>query len=328
MAQKLPTIRDIAREAGVSVSAVSHAFNRPEELSPHVRDRILRLAQERGYRPDPRARGLRRDESSLVALLITDLANAFNATLATAVQQVISEQGYHLVVLNSGTREDECRSLEAVSHERMAGAIVSAFYLTPEELQRRANGRPMVLLADTHVSFAGPTVRFDNFTAAYTATTHLADKGRRRIAHITGPLDTPPGFQRCAGYRRALEDLRLGPPLQVAANFLFASGRQAMEELLALPEPPDAVFAANDVLAFAALRVLHERRIAVPDQIAVVGFDNIEDAAWSNPPLTTIDQSAARTGATAAQLLLAKLQDPHYAEVVDIPYALVERRSS
>src|SRR5690242_5971821 len=131
MAQKLPTIRDIAHEAGVSISAVSHAFNRPEELSPDVRDRILRLAKDRGYRPDPRARGLRRNESSLIALLSSDVGNAFNAALARAVQQVISKHGYHLVILNSGTREDECRSLEAVAHERMAGAIVPAYWLTP-----------------------------------------------------------------------------------------------------------------------------------------------------------------------------------------------------
>jgi LacI family repressor for deo operon, udp, cdd, tsx, nupC, and nupG len=327
MGQKLPTIRDIAHEAGVSISAVSHAFNRPEELSPDVRDRILRLAKDRGYRPDPRARGLRRDESSLIALLISDLGNVFNAALAKAVQQVISEHGYILVVLNSGTHDDECRSLGAVAHERMAGAIVSAYSLMPEELSARASGRPLVFLTDTHESFAGPTVRLDNFAAAVTATTYLASKGRRRIAHMTGLLDTPPGFQRCAGYRSALEDLGLGPPMEVAGNFIFANGRRAMEELLSLPEPPDAVFAANDVLAFAALRVLRERGIAVPNQIAVVGFDNIEDAAWSDPPLTTIDQPVERIGATAATLLLSRLKDPHFTETVDVPYALVERGS-
>ena len=325
---KRPTIRDIAHEAGVSVSAVSHAFNRPEEISSNLRERIMRAAQARGYRPDPRARGLRRNESSLIALLITDLANAFNASLATSIQHVISEEGYHLVVLNSATRDDEYRSLDAVSHERMAGAIVPAFHLPPDELIQRANGRPVVFTTDTHESFAGPTVRTDNRAAAYAATSYLARTGHRRIAHITGPLDTPPGYQRCAGYRSALSDLHLGAPLEATGDFVFATGRHAMEELLAVPNPPDAVFAANDVLAFGALSVLQEQGIAVPNQIAVVGFDNVQDAAWSNPPLTTIDHNPGLIGSTAAHLLLSRLHDPHFADVVDVPYSLVVRRSA
>jgi DNA-binding LacI/PurR family transcriptional regulator len=328
VAQKLPTIRDIAREAGVSISAVSHAFNRPGELSPDVRERILRLANDRGYRPDPRARGLRRNESSLIALLVSDLSNAFNAALAKAVQQAISELGYYLVVFNSGTRDEESRSLEAVAHERMAGAIVPAYSLLPDELRRYAEGRPMVFITDTHEAFDGPAVRLDNFAAAHMATAYLASRGRRRIAHIAGPLDTPPGFQRCAGYRRALEDLGLGPPVEVPGSFTYPHGRHAMEELLALPDPPDAVFAANDVLAIATLRMLRERGMAVPGEIAVIGFDNIEDAAWSDPPLTTIDHPAERIGSTAARLLLSRLKDPQFVETVEIPFALIERHSA
>lgn len=296
-------------------------------LSPGLEHALLGSTSE-DERFDPRARALRRNESRLVALLITDLANAFNATLATAVQRIISEQGYHLVVLHSGTREDECRSLEAVSYERMAGAIVSASYLSPEELMRWSNDCPMVLLADSHVSFSGPLVHYDNFNAARAATAHLAGRGCRRIAHITGPIDTPPGYQRSAGYRRVLEDLGLGPALEVPGDFLVATGRQAMEALLALPEQPDAVFAANDAMAFGALTTLRDHCIEVPEQIAVVGLDNMEGAAWSSPPLTTVDQFAERTGIAAAGLLLSRLQDPRFCEVVEVPHVLVERRSS
>ncbi len=327
MDHKPPSIRNIAREAGVSVSAVSHAFNRPAELSPDVRDRILRLAHERGYRPDPRARSLRRDESRLVALIITDLSNGFHAALAAAVQQAVASQGYYLVVLTGGTVDDERRSLEAVYHERMVGAIVSAYNLLPAELGKHAKGRPVVFIADSDDTFAGPLVRVDNFAAAYTATAYLAARQRCRIAHITGPLTVVPGSQRRAGYRRAIEELEVGPLLEAAGDFTFASGRRAMEELLALSEPPDAVFAGNDAMALGALRALQAHGIAVPDDVAVIGFDNIDEAAWSNPELTTMDQSVARLGATAARLLLARLHDPSYTEIVEVNCTLIPRRS-
>src|SRR5690348_8726807 len=116
MAKRRTSIHDVARKAEVSVSAVSHAFNRPEELSVEVRDRILRLAQELGYRPDPRARGLRRGDSTLIALVVADVVNSFNAALVHAVQHSIAAQGFHLVILGSETSNDEVRSLQAVHY--------------------------------------------------------------------------------------------------------------------------------------------------------------------------------------------------------------------
>ncbi len=328
MASKPPSIRDIAYEAHVSISAVSHAFNRPNELSSDVCQRILRVARERGYRPDPRARGLRRDESRLIALVITDLSNGFNATLAGAVQQAVTSHEYYLVVLTGGTPEDERHSLEAVYHERMAGAIVPAYSLTPAEVGQYARGRPVVFITDSHVTFDGPSVRVDNFAAAYAATAYLAKQGRCRIAHITGSLAVPPGSLRQAGYRQMMADAGLGPPLEAAGDFTFPGGWRAMEELLDAAKPPDAVFVGNDSMAIGALRVLLARGIAVPDDIAVIGFDNIEEASWSTPPLTTMDHSIDQIGTTAARLLLAKLHDPSFAEMTNVNCTLVQRQSA
>ncbi len=328
MDSKHPSIRDIAREAHVSVSAVSHAFNRPDELSSDVRQRILRVAQDRGYRPDPRARGLRRDESRLIALVINDLSNGFNAALARAVQHAVTSHEYYLVVLTGGTPDDERRSLEAVYHERMAGAIVPAYSLPPAEIGRHAGGRPIVFITDSSVAFDGPSVRVANRTAAHAATAHLAALGRRHIAHIAGSLAVPPGSLRHLGYRQAIEEAGLGPPREAAGEFTFLGGRRAMEKLLDAAERPDAVFAANDAMAIGALRVLQARGIAVPDDVAVIGFDNIEEAAWSAPPLTTMDHAVDQIGTAAARLFLTRLHESSFVETVDIACTLVRRQSA
>ncbi len=328
MTRQRVTIRDIAREAGVSVTAVSYAFNRPDELSPDVRDRILRLAGERGYRPDPRARGLRTGESWLIALVVHSLNNVYYAALASAVQQVIEPEGYSLVVLDCGTRESERRSLEAVRHEHMAGAIVNSFYLPVEEVQGCVGECPTILVIDTNTPYTGSCVRVPNFAAAYTATSYLATRGCRRIGHITGQLDVASGLQRQAGYRRALLDAGLGPPMEMMGDNTYSGGKRAMAQLLAGTTLPDGVFAASDLAALGALTVLRERDIRVPDQVAVIGLDNIEEAERSVPALTTIDHPAREIGATAAALLLATIREPHTCRVVNVTCSLVKRCSA
>jgi LacI family transcriptional regulator len=322
------TIRDIAREAGVSVTAVSYAFNRPGELSSNVRDRILQLANERGYRPGQRARVLRTGESRLIALVVATLNNLYYAALAAAVQQIIELEGYNLVVLDCGTRESERRSLEAIRHEHMAGAIVNAFYLPVEEIVTAVGGHPTVLILDADTPYAGPCVRVPNFAAAYAATTYLAGRGCRRIAHITGRLDAKSSIQRRAGYRQALEDAGLGPPVEAVGDSTYAGGRQCMERFLALPAPPDAVFAASDLGAIGALTVLRERGILIPEQVAVIGFDNIEEGGRSIPTLTTVDHPAKLIGSAAANLVLEAIREPAAGSAVDVTCQIVRRGSA
>lgn len=325
---KRTTIQEIAQEVGVSISAVSHAFNKPTEISTELRERIMRVAQERGYRPDPRARSLRRGESSLIALVISSLSNMYFSGLAQAIQETIGAQGYHLVVLNSkGTEHGERDSLDTVQHEGMAGAIVDLYRLKPETAIKVAAGRPVVFIADHAQTVTAPAVRVDNYSAAYEMVSYLAEKGHRRIAHITGPVTATNALRRRAGYRKAVRDHKLGQPIEVAGDFSFDAGRRAMEAFLALPERADAVFAANDLMAIGALTVLREQGILVPEQVAIAGFDNIDEAARTIPPLTTVDQPTGQIGSAAANLLLTSLRDPTFRAVIDLECALVPRAS-
>ncbi len=326
-ALRLPTIRDIAREADVSVSAVSHAFNRPEQISPKLRERILHLAAERGYRPDPRARGLRRGESRLVALLVTNLANVYYAAIANAAQEALARDGFHLVIVGTGgTREGETRGLDAVAHERMAGAILDTHHLAKVEIERAY--APVVAIVDESEAIATSCVRLRNYGAAHMAVAHLIGSGRRRIAHITGPLDSPGAVRRRDAYRAALAGAGLRGPFEAPGDYTFATGRTAMEALLAGIERLDGLFAANDLTALGALAAIRARGLRVPDDIAVIGFDNIEEATWSVPPLTTVDQPTAQIGAAAARLLLATIGDPALVSYVEMECALVQRASA
>ena len=321
-------MRDIAQEVGVSIAAVSHAFNNPDEISTELRDRILRVANAHDYRPDPRARALRGGKSTLIALVISSLSSHYFGPLANAIQKTISRQGYHLVVLSSyGTKEGERESLEAIRHEHMAGAIVDLYRLRPNDALRLAES-PIVMLADQQESFDGPSVRVDNHRGAYDATVFLAERGCRRIAHITGPVGAPNASRRRAGYRSALAELGLGSPIEVAGDFLSDSGARAMTELLQQTEPPDGVFVANDDMAFGALAVLRHYKVAVPDRIAVVGFDNVEEGSRSVPSLTTVDQPTAQIGMTAANMLLTAIRDSAFQATTDVKCSIIKRDSA
>jgi LacI family transcriptional regulator len=325
---KRPTIQEIAREVGVSISAVSHAFNKPTEISAELRERIMHVAQERGYRPDPRARSLRRGESSLIALVVSTLSNVYFSGLAQAIQETIAVHGYHLVVLNSkGTEHGERDSLDTMQHEGMAGAIVDLYRLKPEAAIKVAAGRPVVFIADHAQTVTAPAVRVDNYTAAYDVVRYLAGQGRRRIAHITGPATATNALRRRAGYRKAVRDYKLGQPIEAGGDFTFEAGRRALETFLALPERPDAIFAANDLMAIGALTALREQGVRVPEEIAIAGFDNIDEAARTIPPLTTVDQPTGQIGSAAANLLLTSLRDPAFRAVIDVKCALVPRAS-
>lgn len=337
----MATIRELARHCGVSVATVSRVFNSPEVVSQETRQRILDVAVQIGYLPNESARTLATKKSHLVGLVWdTDhrrpgWRHPFLQEILVALKTALSGHGLHLLMLaaaDSSGPDTRQRYLRAVRRHNLDGlVIIDNGDRDPAVLALADAGVPCVAL-DLRV--AGPTCTYvtsDNAGGAALAARHLVERGHRRIATITGPQRTWPAAERLTGFRAALAGAGLALPEEyvVESNFYLDGGHAAMRRLLALAEPPTAVFAAGDEMAVGAMRAIAEAGLRVPDDVAVVGFDDIDVAALVPPGLTTVAQDKAGFGTAAADALVAMLRDgDEPAQPTALPTTLVVRGST
>lgn len=301
----MATINDVARRAGVSTATVSRALNGKSTVDPKLVTRVRAAADELGYHPNGLARNLRRQETAVLALIIADVENPFFTAIARGVEDVAQAQGYSVVLCNSDESADkERRYIEVALQERVAGVIFSPTGAASNVERLRQRGTPVVAvdrpLAD------GDQVLVDTRLAAFEATEHLIAAGYRRIGCVTGPAGVRTADDRLAGYRDAMRAAHR-PELFRHAEYRAAGGKQATVELLAGPEPPDALLIANSAMAIGALEALREVKLRLGRDVGVVAFD---DAAWAtllDPPLTVVAQPAYDIGKEAATLLLARI---------------------
>lgn len=306
-------MRDVARHAGVSVRTVSNVVNDFPYVAAATRARVQQSLAELGYRPNLAARHLRRGRSGMIGLVLPELDVPYFSELARLVIRAARERNYTIVIdQTDGDVEEERRLLlaEGRSHP-FDGLIFSPLALTGADLRRASHG-PVVLLGEHIEAAPFDHIAIDNVAAARAAVEHLVATGRRRIAAIGDqPYFTGETAQyRTTGYRQALAaaGLPAEPDLLVrASHFHRADGAAAMARLLALPEPPDAVFCYNDLLAFGAMRAVLGRGLRVPGDVAVVGFDNTEEGRYTTPTLTTIAPDKERIATLAVETLLARL---------------------
>ncbi|MFI7061375.1 LacI family DNA-binding transcriptional regulator [Kribbella sp. NPDC050124] len=308
------TLREVAERAGVSVRTVSNVVNDFPQVAPETRARVQRALDELGYQPNAVARTLRRGRSGLIALVLPELDVPYFAELTRAVIEQAASAGYTVVV--DQTDGDPVRERELVMRGNRAamfdGLIFNPLALGDADLRDRPSSTPVVLLGERVVQGGLDHIMIDNVGAAELATRHLIDLGRQRIAAIGDQSDESrkTGQLRTRGYRSALHaaGLDVVPELIRPTEFFHRSdGAAAMAELLALPDPPDAVFCYNDLLALGALRTILSRGLRVPEDIALVGFDDIEDGRYSTPSLTTIRPDKTQIAKHAVQLLLSRL---------------------
>jgi LacI family transcriptional regulator len=306
------TIKEVARAAGVSPATVSRALNGRARVDPGLVSRVQAVAAQLGYRPSRVARNLRRRQTSVWGMVISDIRNPFFTDLVRAVEDVASTAGYSLVLCDAD--EDvtkEAGYLDLVVAERMAGAIVSPASPGASDLRPLVAHEIPVVLVDREVeSPALDTVLVDNRRGARDAVDHLITNGYQRIACVTGPECTTTGAERLAGYRDALE--RAGrafdPALVRSANFRERDGFAATRSLLELQPAPDALFVANNLMTLGALGAIEEAGWRIPTQIAVVGFDDMPWARLVRPALTTVAQPTYALGQETARLLLRRVQ--------------------
>jgi LacI family transcriptional regulator len=313
----MTTIQELAAKTGVSVATVSRALNGSSEVSEATRDRILALAEELDYTPSAAARTLVRQRSHVVGVILEtgaghpDLLHPFFQEVLVGIQHSAGERGYDLLLFatdepGNGFGGSHSYARRA-GHHGVGGVIAMGFDGNHPEMRKLiAAGIPCVAVDSDLNGPRGGFVTSENREGAVQAVTHLHELGHERIATIAGPAHMRAGADRLAGYGETLKRLGLESRDEYVrvGDFYDESGYEATKELLALEAPPTAIFAASDLMAAGALRAAHELGVRVPDDLAVVGFDDIALAALIQPPLTTVRQDTEALGRAAGEGLI------------------------
>lgn len=312
MKKKL-TLEDVARKAGVSKSSVARALGNYGSVSEEVRKRVLNAAKKIGYEPNQIARSLKTRRTNTIGVIISDITTYFFTSVVRGIADVASQSGYDLVLCNTDEDpEKENKFLRVLASRNVDGLIISASGKNTYLKKLIRAGLPVILL-DRRIEGLGTTqLVVDNESGAYEAVTHLIRLGHRRIGIINGLANIQTSQERFNGYKKALQDnhIRLDPQLIKYGDFKMAKAKEVTKELLDMKNPLSALFISNEAMIAGALLALKERNINIPEQIAIVGFD---DPVWGqllDPPLTAVSQPAYPMGTMACQTLLQKINEP------------------
>lgn len=328
------TIYDVAREAGVSMATVSRVVNGNPNVKPTTRKKVLAAIERLGYRPNAVARGLASKKTTTVGVIIPDISSLFFAELARGIEDIATMYKYNIILCNSDQRlEKELQLINTLLEKQVDGLLFMGAEVKDAHLQVLSTASaPVVLAATRDVESSLPSVTIDHFQAAYDATRLLIDGGNRRIAMITGPLKDPlGGLLRFEGYKQALADAGIAYDEQLVArgNYQYNAGLNAMKEFLELAQPPTAVFAASDEMAIGAIHAVLDAGLRVPDDIEVVGFDNVRLAEMVRPRLTSVVQPMYDIGAVAMRLLTKFMNKEHVDQrIVVLPHRIEIREST
>lgn len=308
------TLRDVAAKAGVSAITVSRALNNTGSVNPQTRQRIYDAVETLNYVPNDLASSLRSQRTQLLALLVTDVTNPFWTTVARGVEDAAMDAGYGVILCN--TDEDqakEARYLDLLLRRRIDGLLIGPTTESTELLQHLGRRKVPFVLIDRLVSgIYADSVRGDSRGGAYQLTMHLLQTGYRRIGMISGPVSVSTSEDRVAGYLDALEEMgiRSDPDLIQCGGYRESWGYESTLDLLVGNYRPDALFAANNFIALGVLKALRSLDLRVPDDIALVCFDDFPNVTAAAPFLTAIMQPAAEIGSIAIRLLLDRLANP------------------
>jgi len=306
------TIKDVAARAGISYTTVSHVVNGTRPVSDQVRSKVEAAIAELGYVPSGVARSLRVRATGTLGLLLPNASNPYFAELARGIEDHAERNGYSVILCNSDDDIDkQLRYLRVLLERRIDGLIVATVASDAAFAQALAALRvPLVLVDRSLEGVSADQLRVDHEQGAYLATRHLLELGHRRIVCIGGPASTQVVQLRAGGYRRALDEAGIEAQAVVDCAFTSPAGHAAAQVLLAGEQQPTAIFAGNDMIALGVLRAAAERGLQVPQQLSVVGFDDIEVSRYLHPALTTVGQRIGQLGEQAAERLLARIRKP------------------
>lgn len=330
------TIKDIARELGISPSTVSRALKDHPDISLQTRKKVQEFAELNKYKPNAVALSLLQSKTNIIGVIIPELVHYFFSSVISGIEEVAFESGYQVMIFQSNERYDrEKAAIQAMMRSRVDGILISLSKQTTdfshlENLEK--SGTPIVFFDRASDSIPAHKVIIDDLEGAFKVVNHLIQSGCKRIAHLAGPQNLQIGVNRLNGFKKALVDAELPiDPSLVRVCDNYEDALKITRELIDLPVPPDAIFSVNDLTAAGAIQAIKKAGLSVPADIAVAGFTNDRIASMTDPALTSVEQHGYQMGQEAMRLLLkrfsTKIED-YIPETIIIPSSLIIRNST
>ena len=305
------TMKDVALQANVSTATVSRALMNPEKVSQATRNRVEQAALEVGYLPQLQGRNMKRNESRTILVIVPDICDPFFSEVIRGIEVTAAAQGYLVLIGDCAHQNQQEKTfIDLIITKQIDGMLLLGSRLPFDaSIEEQRNLPPMVMANEFAPELGLPTVHIDNLTASFDAVNYLHELGHQRIGCIAGPEEMPLCHYRLQGYVQALRrcGITVDPHYIARGNFTFEAGSTALEQLLALPQPPTAVFCHSDIMALGALSYAKRRGLKIPDDLSIIGFDHISLAEFCDPPLTTVSQPRFDIGREAMLLLLNQL---------------------
>ena len=327
------TIKDVAREVGVSINTVSRALNGKPDVSPETRRQVLAVAERLNYTPNKLARGLRSNKTGIIGVVVADIANPFFSAVVKGMGKAAKELGYSIILQDTGENyENEEEAIQITISEQVDGLLI-----TPVQTEKRTirmlqeSNIPFVLVARHFDDLDTDYVVADDVQGGYLATAHLIEKGHEKIAFINGPAYNSSAIERFQGYKKALEahDIELNEKLMRNGALTMEDGYNCGKALLMDHDPqPTALFTFSDFVALGAMKAIREAGLRIPEDIAVVGYDDIAFAFCLEVPLTTIRVPKREIGEEVVSILAKKMNGDGRHSRLKMPVELVIRQSS
>lgn len=306
----MTSIKDVAKAAGVSTATVSRVIANNAPIKAETRERVLEAISQLNYRPNLIARSLRVQKSAKIGLVVSDIRNPFFTAIGRAVEDAAYEQGYSVLMCNTDENpEKEELYLNLLHDENVAGVIFSPTQQFSVSSKTYEAKMPFVIIDRAVENKDTDMVLLDNVSAAYELTSHLIQNGYKKLAGLFGDASAT-GQERSRGFHRALKDAQLTP---VAAHFISPRIKQGFDTTIALLESnnrPDAIFTSNSLLTAGSFQALRAKKVLIPDEVAIVGFDETTWGELVDPPITVISQPTEEIGRTATELLFQRIQEP------------------
>jgi len=327
----MATIKDVARLAGVSTTTVSHVINKTRFVAEATQEKVLEAVKELNYAPSAVARSLKCNTTRTIGMLVTQSTNLFFSEVIDGVESYCYRQGYTLILCNTGGIYEKQRDyIRMLAEKRVDGILVMCSDLTQElsDMLESHSDIPKVIMDWGPAASKADKIIDNSELGGYLATKYLTDRGHKDIACLSGHLNKLACQERIAGFRRAMAEsnLEVNDNWILEGNFECDTAVLAADKILAMDKKPTAVFCFNDTMALGLMSRLQQKGIRIPEDMSVIGYDNIELAEYFSPPLTTIHQPKRRVGKNAFEILLERIKDKeHERRVFEMHPEIVER---